>query len=118
MCTAPAAEKSPSSAKYGPLRMRIDAINSGMRKLMSAAVRGHVDRHAIDRDGQIGAMVEIEAAQKVLVGFSLAAVLRDDQAGDGFQEFAGTCGGLCVDTRAHAGLLAGADFGSGLISWR
>ena len=31
------------------------------------------------RDGEIGAVVEIEAAQKILVGFALAGMLGDDQ---------------------------------------
>jgi hypothetical protein len=39
----------------------------------------HVDRHVDDRDRQIGAVVEIVAAQEILVGFALARVLRDDQ---------------------------------------
>jgi hypothetical protein len=51
-------------------------------------VDAHVDRHALDRDGEIGAVVEIEAAQEVLIGLSLAAVPRDDQARRGFEQFA------------------------------
>ena len=39
-------------------------------------------------DRQIGAVVEIVAAQKILVGFALAGVLGHDQAGHGFQHFA------------------------------
>jgi hypothetical protein len=102
--------------------MRIDAI-IGNEEIdvgiaLAVTMRGHVDRHAVDRDGEIGAVVEVEAAQEILVGFALAAVLRDDQARDSFKEFAGTGGGLCVDTRTHAGLFAGAVFGSGPISGR
>ena len=37
-------------------------------------------------------MVEVEAAQEVLVGFALAAVLRDDEAGHRFQDVAGPIG--------------------------
>ncbi len=40
-------------------------------------------------DREIGAVVEIEAAQKVLVGFALAGVLGDDQARHDLQRFAG-----------------------------
>ena len=31
---------------------------------------GHVDRHAVDADRQVGAVIEIKAAQEILVGFS------------------------------------------------
>jgi hypothetical protein len=41
----------------------------------------HVDRHVVDRDSQIRAVVEIEAAQEILVGLAVAAVLGDDQPG-------------------------------------
>jgi hypothetical protein len=44
--------------------------------------------HAVDGNGQIRAMVEIEAAQEILVGFTLAGMLGDDQAGHDFQRFA------------------------------
>jgi hypothetical protein len=33
-------------------------------------MRGHIDRHAIDGDGEVRAVVEIEAAQKILGGFA------------------------------------------------
>ena len=39
-------------------------------------------------------MVEIEAAQIILVGLPFAAVLRHDEAGHGFQQFAGTDDGV------------------------
>ena len=71
------------------------------------AVGAHVDRHAIDGDGEIRAVVEIEAAQEILVGFAFAGMLRDDQSGSDFEEFAGARGRLCVDLRAGILLLAG-----------
>ena len=49
----------------------------------------HVDRHAVDLDGEIGAVVEIEAAQEILVGFAFAGMLGDDQAGHDLQRLAG-----------------------------
>jgi hypothetical protein len=52
-------------------------------------VSAHVDRHAVDRDSQISAVIEIEAAQKILVGLAVAAVLRDDQAGYDFERLSG-----------------------------
>jgi hypothetical protein len=45
------------------------------------AVGRHVDGHAVDLDGQIGAVVEVEAAQKILVGFARAGMLGGDQPG-------------------------------------
>ena len=34
-------------------------------------------------------MIEIEAAQVLLIGFPFAAMLTDDESGDGFQQFPG-----------------------------
>ena len=58
---------------------------------IALAVRmgAHVDRHVVDRNGEIGAVVEIEAAQEILVGLAVAAVLGDDQAGHDFERFGG-----------------------------
>ena len=46
-----------------------------------------VDQHSVNRGAQVGAVVQIESAQVELVGFAFAAVLADDQAGNGFQQF-------------------------------
>ena len=51
------------------------------------AMGAHVDRHVVDGDREVGAVVEIVAAQEVLVGFALAAVLGDDQARRRFEQF-------------------------------
>ena len=51
------------------------------------AVRALVDRHAVDRNGEIGAVIEVHAAQEILVGFALAAVLRDDQTRRALEQF-------------------------------
>ena len=48
---------------------------------LPVAMGRHVDGHAVDLDGEIGAVVEIEAAQKILVGFAFAGMLGDDQPG-------------------------------------
>ena len=45
-------------------------------------------------------MVEIEAAQKILVGFALAGMLGDDQAGHDFKRLAGAREGHGVHLRA------------------
>ena len=47
---------------------------------LAVAMCRHVDRHAVDGDGEIGAVIEIEAAQEILVGFAFAGMLGDDQA--------------------------------------
>ena len=51
-------------------------------------VRAHVDRHAGEIGREIGAVIEIEAAQEILVRLAGAAVLGDDHARDVFQHFA------------------------------
>ncbi len=56
---------------------------------LTVGVSAHVDRHVVDRDCEISAVVEIEAAQEILVGLAVAAVLRDDQAGYNFKRFGG-----------------------------
>ena len=56
---------------------------------LPVAMGRHVDRHAVDPDGKIGAMVEIEAAQKILVGFALSGMLGDDQARHDLKRLAG-----------------------------
>lgn len=52
------------------------------------AVGTHVDGHAVQVDGEIGAVVEIESAQEILVGLPGARVLGGDHAGDGLDQFA------------------------------
>ena len=52
-------------------------------------VRAQIDRHIVERDVDVGAVVEIESAQEILVRLALGAVLDDDQAGHGFEELAG-----------------------------
>jgi hypothetical protein len=63
-------------------------------------VADHVDRHAHDVGGEIAAVVEVEAAQEILIGLAVAGVLGDDHAGDRFQRLGraqqGTVGELLV----------------------
>ena len=92
MWRLPAEAKSPSSAKYGPLRTstRIDRFRHQPVQIRIALAMGmgaHIDRHVVDPDRHVGAVIEIVAAQKILVGFALAAVLGHDQAGHRFQYF-------------------------------
>ncbi len=51
------------------------------------AMGAHGDRQAVDLGIEVGAMVEVETAQELLVGFALTTVLRDDQSGDELQQF-------------------------------
>ena len=67
-------------------RLRHQPVQIGIALAMR--VGAHVDRHVVDIDREIGAVVEIIAAQKILVGFAVAGMLGDDQAGHGFQHFA------------------------------
>ena len=60
-----------------------------VRVALAVGVATRVDRHARHIGGEVGAVIEIEAAQKILVGLAFAAVLGDDQSGDEFQHFAG-----------------------------
>jgi len=75
---------------------------------ITLAVRmgAHVHRHVVDGDREVGAVVEIEAAQKILVGLAVAAVLGDDQAGHDFQRFRGPRKRPRIDVRAADVFLA------------
>ena len=55
---------------------------------LAVGVGAQVDRHVVDGDRNVGAVIEIEAAQEILVGLAFAAVLRHRQAGRRFKEFA------------------------------
>jgi len=48
-----------------------------------------IARHAAELGGEIGAVVEVEAAQEILVGLAVAGMLRDDQARHHFERLAG-----------------------------
>ena len=96
-----------------PDQFRNQEIDVGVTLTMSVA--RHVDRHAVDRDGEIGAVVEIEAAQKILVGFALAGMLGHDQPRHRLQQFADPRGRTRIEFLAADPGLAG---GSGLqIRW-
>ena len=49
----------------------------------------HVDGHAVHFDGEIGAVIKIEAAQEILVGLTLSGMLGDNQAGHDLKRLAG-----------------------------
>ncbi|MNS56631.1 hypothetical protein D3C72_894940 [compost metagenome] len=70
-------------------------------------MRAHIDGHAIDIGGEIRAMVEVKAAQEILVGLAVAAVLGDDQPGHEFQQFARAQGGPVDNQLSSDDALAG-----------
>ncbi len=51
-------------------------------------VRRQVHRHVVYRGEEVGAVIEIEAAQEILVRLAVAAVLRDDHSGNVLEHFA------------------------------
>src|SRR5262249_37590342 len=54
---------------------------------LAVGMGGEIDGYAIDKTGEIRAMIEIEAAQKILIGFPGATVLRHNHARHDFQDF-------------------------------
>ena len=50
----------------------------------------HIDGHAPNIGGKVGAVIEIEPAQEILVGLAVTRMLGNDQAGHHFQRLAGT----------------------------
>ena len=66
------------------------------KKFVTVTVRGQIQRHPVEERGEVRAVIEIDAAQKVLVGFPAARVLCDNDAGHGFKDFAGTQNGAML----------------------
>ncbi len=46
-----------------------------------------IHRHALNRNREIRPVIEVEATQKVLVGFAAARMLRDHHTGNHFEQF-------------------------------
>ena len=53
-------------------------------------VGGHVHRHAVHRRIEIGAVIQIETAQEVLIGLAAARMLGGDQPGHRFHYLPGS----------------------------
>lgn len=53
---------------------------------LTMGMRGLVDRHAIDVGSQISAMIEVVAAQQILIGLALTAMRGHDQSGHGLEQ--------------------------------
>jgi hypothetical protein len=76
-------------------------------------MRAHVHRHVVDDGREVGAVVEVETAQEVLVGLARPGMLDGDQAGHGFQQLGhaqqGSHGQVGATDRALAGRISLAD---------
>ena len=69
-------------------KLRDDDVH--VRVSFAVRVRRQVQRHIVDENGEVRAVVEIEAAKKILVCLAAAGVLRDDDAGNRLQNFSRT----------------------------
>ena len=83
---------------------RNDGVHVGVAFAMR--VRRQVERHAVENNGEVGAMIQIEAAQKILVGFPAARVLRDDDPGNSFENLAAAQDRAVGQLRRSGGTLA------------
>src|SRR5580698_6080201 len=61
-----------------------------VRVPLAVGVRWQIKRHIVDENREICAVVEIEAAKKILVGLAASSVLRDDETGNRLQNFSRT----------------------------
>src|SRR5262249_20116350 len=78
-----------------------------VRVAFAVRVRGEVQGHIVEENGEVGTVVEIEAAKKILVGFAAAGVLGDDDTGNRFQDFSRTTNGTSLDFGSAGGSLGG-----------
>ncbi len=58
-----------------------------IRIALAVPVRRQIHRHPVEKRREIGAVIEVESAQEILVRLPAAGVLGDDHAGDGLQNF-------------------------------
>ena len=78
-----------------------------VRVALAVGVRRHVDRHAVHVGREVGAVVEVEAAQEVLVRLAVTAVLGHDQAWNDLEHLAGPEHRPALDLHAGDDALAG-----------
>lgn len=83
---------------HGGDRFRNQPIEVGIA--LAVGVSAHVGRHIINIDREIRAMIEIIAAQEVLVRFALAGMLRHNEPRYSFEHFARAHHGPRVDVFA------------------
>ena len=71
------------------------------------------------RGGEVGAVVEVEAAQEILVGLAVAAVLGDDEARHDLEHFAGAQDGAILQLLdKHRSLAGGVHLARELLAAR
>jgi len=56
-----------------------------IRKSLAVSVARHVDGNAVDEERDVGSVIGVEAAQKILVGFPPPRVLYGEQTGCGLE---------------------------------
>jgi len=79
-----------------------------VRITLSVRVRRQVKRHIVEENGDICAMVKIEAAKIILVGLAAPGVLSDDETWNRLQDFSRAKNRTIFDFRcAHRSLSAG-----------
>ena len=66
-------------------KLRDDDVH--VRVTLAMRVRREIERHVIEIGGEIRAVVEIETAQEVLVGFPAARMLGNNHARHSFHNF-------------------------------
>jgi hypothetical protein len=85
-------------------RFRNQEIQVGVA--LTVRVGGQIDRQVVPEYGHVGAVVEIVAAQIVLVGLAGAGVLHDGEAGCRFEDFRTICDRPSIEVLARDGHLA------------
>ena len=79
-------------------------------------MRGHVGRDAIHEGGEVSAVIQVEAAQVILIGLAVPTVLRHDQPGTNSSTSAGrSVGRLSMSLRVTAPLLAASALPTALL---
>ena len=76
-----------------PDEFRDEEVEVGVT--LAVRVGAQVDRDAVDPQGEVGAVIEVEAAEKVLVSLPAAGVLGDHDPGDDLEEFTAAEEGPC-----------------------
>ena len=90
------------------IRKQLRNQEVGVGIALAVAVGRHIERHAVEVDGEVGAVIELEAAKLILIGLALAAMLRDQETGNrSFQRLARPTKRHVVDLFAGGELFAG-----------
>ena len=93
----------PHAGGVGPLRRveRVDGLGDDevqIGEALPVGVAHRVDRRAVDEEGDVGPVVQVEAAQEVLLRLAAAGVLHGEEPGDRLEH------ALRAEARAEAEL--------------